>query len=532
MRTVIFGVDGLTFRILHPLVERGDLPNFLRLKQEGCEAVLESKYPPITPTAWMSLATGLKPASHGIYDFWEFDEQQKNGSASKVHVHTRRKGGKAIWNILSEFGKQVLVINVPLTYPPEPVNGIMVSGYMTPSNKVDFTYPAAFKEELYRIVPEYKIDLEKEDIFSVESSGKTGRLIDATLHMTERRIELTNYMLREKPWDFCFVAFVGADRLQHPLWEEISSFDARVIEYFHLLDHGLGLILDQLGPDDTLFVVSDHGFQAASRTFEINEYLFSKKLLTLGPSLHQSRERARRISNLKHLVEQMGLLPLARMAKRSLKGAAQKEQMEDVSQPLSTDIDWESTLAYVPSHSSFPGGYADIFLNVNLDAGRLVELCEDLKRQVDPLNGKPLIDAIYTTEAFGAGPYAPREPHLLLLPTEGITFRMSLGNERFWDNARLRHDLSKRCGIHHKHGVLYAYGSGIKRGFQAPDAEIYDLVPTVLRSMNLPVPGAFDGQVLNDLFVEQRQVEQKSVASDGDDRSGLTQRKLKKLLEA
>src|SRR5215467_7526212 len=121
MRAVIFGVDGLTFRILHPLIERGDLPNFQRLKQEGCEAVLESKYPPITPTAWMSLSTGLKPASHGIYDFWEFEEQQENRSASKVHVHTQRKAGKAIWNILSEFGKQVLVINVPLTYPPEPV---------------------------------------------------------------------------------------------------------------------------------------------------------------------------------------------------------------------------------------------------------------------------------------------------------------------------------------------------------------------------------------------------------------------------
>lgn len=45
MRTVLFGVDGLTFRALHPLMQRGELPHFQKLKNAGCEAVLESKYP-------------------------------------------------------------------------------------------------------------------------------------------------------------------------------------------------------------------------------------------------------------------------------------------------------------------------------------------------------------------------------------------------------------------------------------------------------------------------------------------------------
>src|SRR5437868_15016475 len=147
MRTVIFGVDGLTFRVLHPLLERGELPNFQKLSQEGCESVLESKYPPLTPPAWTSLSTGLKPARHGVFDFWTYDEQQEAGKPRKASVLTRRRGGKAIWNILSEYDKQVLVVNVPATYPPEPVNGIMISGYMTPGTAVDFTYPSDFKEE-------------------------------------------------------------------------------------------------------------------------------------------------------------------------------------------------------------------------------------------------------------------------------------------------------------------------------------------------------------------------------------------------
>src|SRR5204863_4218463 len=116
VRTIILGVDGLTFRVLHPLIEQGKLPNFQKLSMQGCEAVLESKYPPLTPPAWTSLSTGLKPAGHGVYDFWAYDEQAEVGQPRKAHVQSQRRGGKAIWNILSEYGKQVLVLNIPATY--------------------------------------------------------------------------------------------------------------------------------------------------------------------------------------------------------------------------------------------------------------------------------------------------------------------------------------------------------------------------------------------------------------------------------
>ncbi len=119
MRSVIFGVDGLTFRIINPLIERGELPNFKKLRDEGCEAILESKYPPLTPPAWTSLSTGLKPARHGVYDYWVYADEAKRGVTRSVHVQTQRRAEKAIWNILSEYGKQVLIINIPATYPPE-----------------------------------------------------------------------------------------------------------------------------------------------------------------------------------------------------------------------------------------------------------------------------------------------------------------------------------------------------------------------------------------------------------------------------
>jgi predicted AlkP superfamily phosphohydrolase/phosphomutase len=529
VRTVIFGVDGLTFRVLHPLIKRGELPNFQKLAQEGCEAILESKYPPLTPPAWTALSTGLKPANHGVYDFWTYDDQQERGTVRKSHVLTRRKGGKAIWNILSEYGKQVLVLNVPATYPPEAVNGIMASGYMTPlGSGVDFAYPTAFKEELLRTVPDYIIDLGS--IYErLKISGKVGPLVDAVCRMTEDRIKLSMYLLKEKPWDFCYLAFIGADRLQHPLWEEVIALDPRTNRYFQMLDAALGQILEQLEAEDTLFVVSDHGFAGHSSYFDINEYLLQKGLLSMGADYEANRRKSSRAAKFRRLVTRVGLRSAARKLKRSLKTAGvwgtEKFALGGLNRPALEEIDWEKTLAYVPSFSGFPSAYADIFLSPNMTDEQIANLCEDLKRQENPKNGRPLIDAIYTNEVYGTGPYVLHEPHLLLLPNEGVTFRVELGNERVWE------DLGKSFGSHHKDGVLYAYGGHFKRGFKAPNAEIYDLVPTLLHSIGLPLPHAFDGRVLEELFVEKKQREPAPTTAGSGADGGLTRRKLQKLLE-
>lgn len=524
MRTVIFGVDGLTFRVLHPLIERGELPHFQRLSQEGYEAVLESQYPPLTPPAWISLFTGLKPARHGVYDYWSYEERG-DGLPPAVSVNTRRRGGKAIWNILSEYGKRVLIVNVPMTYPPEPVNGVMISGYLTPEGCDNYTYPLNFKEEVQRIAPGYTIDLDLHSIFNGKPHEENTRLINATLHMTKLRIKLLEQLLREQPWDFCYIVFVGADRLQHPLWEDIIALDSLAIEYYRLLDVCLGLIVEQLEPEDCLFVVSDHGFQGVDRCFDINEYLYSKNMLALDPACQRARSLARHVNGLKQMLRQTHLFPLAQKMKVTLRDAGMlRDTLPDISQPLPIGIDWARTLACVPSYSSFPGGYADIFLHPELDRELITALCEDLRKQVDPVTHRPLLAAIFSEEVFGAGHFARKEPHLLLLPSDGITFNTRLGNQRFWDNAYMANFSGKRCGVHHKDGVLYACGGGIKRGAKGLVAQIYDIVPTVLRAMDVVAPYTFDGRVLDELFIESG-----SGSSIRDAKEGIVQRKLKQI---
>jgi hypothetical protein len=94
----------------------------------------------------------------------------------------------------------------------------------------------------------------------------------------------------------------------------------------------------------------------------------------------------------------------------------------------------------------------------------------------------------------------------------------------------MENDINKRCGVHQKDGVLYAYGGGIKSGFKAPNAEIYDIVPTVLRSMGLPLPHEFDGRVLDELFIASSQTD-KVLEGAANAPGSIARSRLKRLLE-
>lgn len=507
MRVLVFGVDGLAFRVLQPMMQAGSLPHFQALAREGFTAALESKYPPLTPPAWMSLVTGTKPAQHGVYDFWEYDELSEEREGRLV---TRRKAGKAIWNLLSDYGKRVIVVNVPLTYPPEPVNGWMVSGIQGASERGNFTYPAAFREELLQHVPAYRIDV---DVTSVVRGQLTPA--QAAVRLIEQRIALMRYLLTEKEWDFAFVTFCAADYLQHLCWEDVLSLNPQVLRYYQLLDEALGLARASVGEDGSVFVVSDHGFQGAHTKFAINEYLLRHKWL-----LHKRNgKRVFEVTNAlgKQLLNRFGMLEYGRAIKLRL-SHTQGQSLTKV-RPYVTHQQQEAMGVSVASWSCSSGGYADLCITRLLSTQQRADLRGDLQSLTDPCNGQPLVSAIYDTEVFGRGPFQPDTTHLLVLPTEGYTFTPLLGQPWLWNREQHLY------GVHHKDGVLYACGPNIQAGVQGKPTEIYDLVPTLLHTMQLPLPAQLDGRVIDEMFVQQFS----EPAPDA--QTQIVGRKLKKLLE-
>jgi predicted AlkP superfamily phosphohydrolase/phosphomutase len=152
-KVFVLGLDGATFDIIDALIAKGRLPNLEKLIQQGCGRELLSTIHPFSAQAWSSFMTGMNPGKHGIVDFTE----HVKGEYKLKFLNASHRRGKSLWRILSDHGKRVGVLNVPFTYPPEEVNGFMISGMDAPSTDSDYTYPKELSEEISTQVGEYII---------------------------------------------------------------------------------------------------------------------------------------------------------------------------------------------------------------------------------------------------------------------------------------------------------------------------------------------------------------------------------------
>ena len=183
MKLLIVGIDGATFDLIHPWIQEGHLPNLGRLAENGVSSNLASTLPPVTSPAWPTFMTGCNPGKHGVFDFI-----QPSGSDFQLVNATRIKQ-PTLWQRLSDAGYRVGVLNVPVTYPPQPLNGFMVSGILSPKND-RISYPEDLFERHkgdlgdYRVAPniQYKSGFEAEfieDIYSLIRSHGDDQLDSA-----------------------------------------------------------------------------------------------------------------------------------------------------------------------------------------------------------------------------------------------------------------------------------------------------------------------------------------------------------------
>ncbi len=143
-KVFILGLDGATFDLIDPFIKEGELPNLASIIQEGVRAKLNSTILSHSPPAWTSFATGKNPGKHGILGF----TKMSSDSYELKLVYGSHNKAKTLWETLSEKGKKVIVMNIPMTYPPKPVNGLLVSGLDAPSTSSQFTYPPELREEI------------------------------------------------------------------------------------------------------------------------------------------------------------------------------------------------------------------------------------------------------------------------------------------------------------------------------------------------------------------------------------------------
>ena len=490
-RILVIGLDGATYDILDPMRAEGRMPNLDRLIKEGTAGILYSTKPPITPAAWTTFMTGKGPGRHGIIDFERYDPRTNTLSFNSTYEIRE----PTIWNILSSKGLRVGSINLPMTFPPKPVNGFLISGFETPSTDVEFTYPPELKDDILSRWPGYTYRTEWQRT-AFGGDKLFARNLQYITDSFTQGYELATYCGGRYGWDMMMVLFKLVDNLQHKAWKYLDPATAprfprrakMAAACFNALDKVIGQLADFAAAHDAVvLVMSDHGHGSLDGKAQPNLILRRAGWLTLHGRLAQARTRSAQLAN-------------RMMGRRNgrFSGAPLTRDL---------DVDWSCTKACV-MHA---GIYGYLYINLKgrqpdgIVAPTEYESLRDVIRQrlLDARCRWPdgTERAIYTEvhkpeDLYGRSRHDDETlPDLMLVPSPGLAVVRKIRGSALvrWSSLR------RREGTHRVEGILVAHGPGIRKGQQL-NGEIADIAPTILAALGQPVPKDMDGRVLADLF--------------------------------
>ena len=435
---------------------RDALPNLRRLMELGTYGELTSTIPAITVPAWASMMSSKDPGQLGFYGF----RNRADHSYERMNIATSKmiKVDRA-WDILSRAGKQVVVAGVPQTYPVKPVNGCMISSFLTPSTQSQFTHPPELKDELAGLLDEeYMFDVPQ---FRTENKD---HLLEQIYKLADQHHEVVKHLMTTKPWDFFMHVDMGVDRIHHGFWkffderhpryEAGNRYESAIRDYYIHLDEQIGERLALLDDETAVLVVSDHGGQPMMGGICFNEWLKQEGYLKLE-------------------YQPEGIVPLEKC-----------------------EVDWEKTLAWGSG-----GYYARLFLNVKgrepdgvIDPADYEKVRDELAERIagiaDP-DGNPIGSVAHKPEEIyrEVNNIAPD----LIVYFGNLKWRSvgSLGLNRIHS---FENDTGPDDANHAQEGLYIYYDpqrSGQGRG---QTRHLMDIAPTILEKMGVPVPTDMQGR--------------------------------------
>ena len=481
------------------------MPNLAALLRQGVWGGLRSTTPPFSAQAWVSLSTGKNQARHGVVDFWERSPGAPL-TERRTFVSGRLVRGETLWQTAGRHGLEVGVVNVPVTYPPTPVAGYLVSGFLTPPGRLDYVYPVALRDEIEALFPGYEPD-------PFDPLGATQQQLVELADWMKKHEKVARHLLERRPSDLFFSVVQAVDHLQHLFWNDIASRSAGlhsslIDECYALADDILGHRLAQLDGRTTFFLVSDHGFGPARTWFHVNRFLLERGLLALGEVQGSGPGAAlARLGltpqRLRSLVRRLDMLGLRRRMGRLARVTVGRQ----IDGALARPIDWSRTQAVSGSPAS-----EGIFINLKgrepegvVEPGEPYEqlrdrLAAELLALRDPGTGERVVQAVYRREELYNGPFIDLLPDLVFDLSDGPYLASDAPMA-----TRVLEPLppSLLQGRHRPTGVLAAAGAGIAAGQRIEGARITDIAPTVLYALDLPIPDDMDGRPLVEIFDDE-----------------------------
>jgi len=409
------------------------------------------------------MMTGKDPGRLGFYGF----RNRSDYSYDELSIATSQAVKEdTVWDILSREGKRVVLVGVPQTYPPKPVNGLLVSCFLTPSTQSQFTYPASLKSRIEGLVGNYMLDVED---FRTDDKD---RLLRRIYEMTVQHLFVVKNLLTEEDWDFFMYVEMGIDRMHHGFWKYFdpthpkyvpaNPYEAAVKDYYKYLDQAIGEILALIDDRTSVLVVSDHGAKKMDGGICINEWLIKEGYLVLKEKVS-------------------GVLPLEKV-----------------------EVDWSRTRAWGGG-----GYYGRLFINV---AGREPEgvvppadyehFREELAQRICALGddqGREINTKVYKPqEVYKECRGIPPD---LIIYFGDLYWRAvgSVGHQRIhvFDN-----DTGPDDANHAAEGIWILHEPGKGPGGEIYGLRLIDCAPTILNLLGVRVPNDMQGKIVRKKGVE------------------------------
>ncbi|HPO14705.1 MAG TPA: alkaline phosphatase family protein [Candidatus Hydrogenedentes bacterium] len=485
-RFLLIGLDGAEPSLTEQWMGEGHLPNLSRLSERGTYLPLASTCPPITFPAWNSCVTGVNPGRHGVFDFTELIR----GTYQIRFLNSTFRKTPAIWNLASEAGKRVGILGVPGTYPPETVNGFMVSGFDSPVA----TRPersCVFPPTLYPDVREWRYaDFQEHHL----GAGWHENALRSMLNTIEIKEKITCNLLSREPWDFFMVVFGESDTVAHHFWLFHDPASPRhcpgpamaIRDIYMRLDAAVGRIIEAAGPEMTVGVVSDHGFGGAGdQVLHLNAWLAEHGYL----AFHRPKN---------NLLKQLALTTIPTGVRGALFRHFQGMAARLESRSRFSAIDWTRTTAWSEELNYFPSIHVNLGGREPQGQVKPEEYAAFVQRLCGELESWEPVEHAWPRETLYHGPYVDHAPdvilELALKNSYSYTCRKSVpGNmpiQPLLPEERFGGKEHGTAGTHRGAGVVF-----LSEKSEAHAARIEDIAPTVLQTLGMEVP-PMDGHSL------------------------------------
>ena len=506
-KVLIIGLDGATWDVLDPWISDGTLPNLARLRQTSCWGNLRSTIPPLTSPAWTSFMTGKNPGKHGILHFISQEDIYHSTESKPELVNSRSIKSSTLWDILGNYDRKMGIINLPMTYPPRPVNGFLITGFLTPPGASAFTYPPSLSHKL----TDYKIDLDQfisRKPFE-RAANKAGvepsvELVRDLYNLMVMRARTGLSLMNSEPWDVFMCVFMGTDKLGHYMWpyhravdldgsEKSLEIHKAIHDFYIRLDAFIGEFIEQAGENATLIVLSDHGMGAfPTKRVHLNFWLRQQRLVSA---------RGRNLFNIDSWLTRLGL-SRNRMGRIILNTPILNKSRltQRLRKTKAPPTDVKGSIAY---YKMIYGQTGFIYINLPKDDPQYEDLrhllMQRIKEIVDPETGKPVVQYVYKGEEYYSGPYLTNVPAIIVVlhPEYEGTDRLSS-----YSSLVTKSVSTTNPGDHKMEGIFIMAGPSI-RAVQEPlsDLSLMDITPTILHLLGLPVPSDLDGRVISEAIV-------------------------------